>query len=101
MPRERSVTSSAAAPHRHRATRFGINARRGVARHGNLLVPPKHPAARAAFIIVEPEHTPPMQGSHSICAAAVPLDTGLFEMQKPVTHMVRAAQGGLVRVRAH
>jgi len=60
MPGERSVTSSAAAPHRNRATFFGINLRRGVVRHGNLPVPPKHPAARAAFIIVEPEHTPHM-----------------------------------------
>ena len=36
--------------------------RGGVFRHVNLLVPPKHPDADAAFIIMEPEDTPPMSG---------------------------------------
>ena len=34
--------------------------RGGVFRHANLLVPPKHPDAEMAFIIMEPVHTPPM-----------------------------------------
>ena len=41
--------------------------RGGVFRHVNLLVPPKDPRAQAAFIIMEPEDTPPMSGSNSIC----------------------------------
>ena len=41
--------------------------RGGVFRHVNLLVPPKDPSAYAAFIIMEPEDTPPMSGSNSIC----------------------------------
>lgn len=45
--------------------------RGGVFRHVNLLVPPKHPEADAAFIIMEPEDTPPMSGSNSICVATV------------------------------
>ena len=40
--------------------------RGGVFRHVNLLVPPKNPQAQAAWIIMEPEHTPPMSGSNSI-----------------------------------
>ena len=40
--------------------------RGGVFRHVNLLVPPKSPGADAAFIIMEPEDTPPMSGSNSI-----------------------------------
>jgi proline racemase len=74
--------------------------RGGVFRHVNLLVPPKHPAADAAFIIMEPEDTPPMSGSNSICVATVLLDGGIIPMQEPVTEMVLEAPGGLVHVRA-
>lgn len=74
--------------------------RGGVFRHVNLLVPPKHPEADAAFIIMEPEDTPPMSGSNSICVATVLLDSGMIPMQEPVTHLTLEAPGGLVRVRA-
>lgn len=74
--------------------------RGGVFRHVNLLVPPKHPEAQAAFIIMEPEDTPPMSGSNSICVSTVLLDAGLIPMTEPETHMVIEAPGGLVRVRA-
>jgi len=74
--------------------------RGGVFRHVNLLVPPKHPEADAAWIIMEPEDTPPMSGSNAICVATVLLDTGIIPMQEPVTNMVLEAPGGLVRVRA-
>ena len=74
--------------------------RGGVFRHVNLLVPPKHPEADAAWIIMEPEDTPPMSGSNAICVATVLLDGGLIPMQEPITHMVLEAPGGLVRVRA-
>lgn len=74
--------------------------RGGVFRHVNLLVPPKHPEAQAAWIIMEPEDTPPMSGSNAICVATVLLDTGIVPMQEPVTELVLEAPGGLVRVRA-
>lgn len=74
--------------------------RGGVFRHVNLLVPPKHPEADAAFIIMEPEDTPPMSGSNSICVATVLLDSGILPMQEPETHLLLEAPGGLVRVRA-
>lgn len=74
--------------------------RGGVFRHVNLLVPPKNPLAQAAWIIMEPEDTPPMSGSNSICVATVLLDTGIIPMQEPVTEMVLEAPGGLVHVRA-
>ena len=74
--------------------------RGGVFRHVNLLVPPKHPEAQAAWIIMEPEDTPPMSGSNAICVATVLLDGGLVPMQEPETHLVLEAPGGLVRVRA-
>lgn len=75
--------------------------RGGVFKHINLLLPAKHPDAAFGFIIMEPEHTPPMSGSNSICVATVLLDTGLIAMQEPVTEFVLEAPGGLVPVRAY
>lgn len=74
--------------------------RGGVFRHVNLLVPPKHPDADAAWIIMEPEDTPPMSGSNSICVSTVLLDSGILPMSEPETHLKLEAPGGLVRVRA-
>lgn len=74
--------------------------RGGVFRHVNLLVPPKHPDADAAFIIMEPEDTPPMSGSNSICVSTVLLDAGLVPMKEPETELTLEAPGGLVKVRA-
>jgi len=74
--------------------------RGGVFRHVNLLVPPKNPKASAAFIIMEPEDTPPMSGSNSICVATVLLDHGLIIMEEPVTNFFLEAPGGLVKVKA-
>lgn len=74
--------------------------RGGVFRHINLLVPPINPEADAAFIIMEPEDTPPMSGSNSICVSTVLLDSGIIPMQEPITNMVLEAPGGLVRIRA-
>ena len=75
--------------------------RGGVFKHINLLVPPKHPDAAYGFIVMEPMHTPPMSGSNSICVATVLLDTGMVEMQEPVTTFCLEAPAGLVKVRAH
>ena len=61
--------------------------RGGVFRHVNLLVPPKNPGAVIGFIIMEPEDTPPMSGSNSICVATVLLDSMTLE-----------APGGLIDV---
>ena len=72
--------------------------RGGVFRHVNLLVPPKHPKAAMGFIIMEPEDTPPMSGSNSICVATVLLDAGIVPMTEPETRLVLEAPGGLVQV---
>jgi proline racemase len=74
--------------------------RGGVFRHVNLLVPPKDPRAQAAWIIMEPMHTPPMSGSNSICVSTVLLETGILEMREPETRFVLEAPGGLVEVTA-
>ena len=72
--------------------------RGGVFRHVNLLVPPINPEAQMGWIIMEPEDTPPMSGSNSICVATVLLDSGIIPMTEPVTKMTLEAPGGLVRV---
>ncbi|WP_419759430.1 trans-3-hydroxy-L-proline dehydratase [Acidisoma sp.] len=81
--------------------RFVLNEPRGgVFRHVNLLVPPKDPRAQMGFIIMEPEDTPPMSGSNSICVATVLLDTGIIPMVEPETRLVLEAPGGTVEVTA-
>jgi proline racemase len=74
--------------------------RGGVFRHVNLLVPPKEPRAQMGFIIMEPEDTPPMSGSNSICVATVLLDSGILPMQEPETRLILEAPGGLIAVAA-
>ena len=74
--------------------------RGGVFRHVSLLVPPKRPEAQMGFIIMEPEDTPPMSGSNSICVSTVLLDSGILPMTEPATELVLEAPGGIVRVRA-
>jgi trans-L-3-hydroxyproline dehydratase len=87
---------------RDRALRnFVLNEPRGgVFRHVNLLVPAKDPRAQMGFIIMEPEDTPPMSGSNSICVATVLLDTGIVPMVEPETKLVLEAPGGVVDVTA-
>ncbi len=75
--------------------------RGGVFKHISLLVPSKLPDAAFGFIVMEPEHTPPMSGSNSICVATVLLDTGMIEMGEPVTSFSLEAPAGLVQVRAY
>ena len=71
--------------------------RGGVFRHVNLLVPPKNPSAQMGWIIMEPEDTPPMSGSNSICVATVLLETGILPMQEPETRLTLEAPGGLIQ----
>ena len=74
--------------------------RGGVFRHVNLLVPPKNPKAQMGWIIMEPEDTPPMSGSNSICVSTVLLETGILPMTEPETLLTLEAPGGLIQARA-
>jgi len=74
--------------------------RGGVFRHVNFLVPPKNPAADAAWIIMEPDDTPPMSGSNAICVSTVLLETGILPMKEPQTVLTLEAPGGLIKVQA-
>jgi proline racemase len=74
--------------------------RGGVFRHVNLLVPAKDKRAVTGWIIMEPEDTPPMSGSNSICVSTVLLETGIVTMREPETRFMLEAPGGLVDVTA-
>ena len=41
--------------------------------------------ASNSTIVMEPEDTPPMSGSNSICVATVLLETGMVTMREPET----------------
>ena len=82
--------------------RFVLNEPRGgVFRHANLLVASKNKKAKFGFIIMEPEHTPPMSGSNTICVSSVLLDSGMIQMQEPETEFFLEAPAGLVNIKAH
>lgn len=73
--------------------------RGGVFRHVNLLVPPADARADAAWIIMEPEDTPPMSGSNAICVATILVETGLVAVTEPETRLTLETPGGLVEAR--
>jgi trans-L-3-hydroxyproline dehydratase len=72
--------------------------RGGVFRHVSLLVPPKNPKAQMGWIVMEPQDTPPMSGSNSMCVSTVLLDTGILPMTEPITRLTLEAPGGLIEV---
>ena len=75
--------------------------RGGVFKHVNLLVPALNPEAVQGFIVMEPEHTPPMSGSNSICVSTVLLNTGIIPINEPITEFILEAPGGLVPIKAY
>jgi proline racemase len=81
--------------------RFLICEPRGsVARHVNLIVPPKRADCVAGAIIMEPTEYPPMSGSNTMCVATVLLETGMVPMQEPETRLRLDMPGGPVDVLA-
>mgnify|MGYP001025315361 FL=1 len=66
----------------------------------NLLVPPKHPEAKAGYIIMEQVEYPVMSGGNTISVATVLLETGMIPMQEPVTEFMLEAPAGLIGIRA-
>jgi proline racemase len=64
----------------------------------NVLVPACDPKAAMGYIILESTEYPPMSGSNTICVATVLLETGILEMQEPVTRLTLEAPAGLIEV---
>ena len=66
----------------------------------NLLLPPKHPDADAAFIILQPDQAHASSGSNSICVTTALLESGIVEMKEPETIVVLDTAAGLVKATA-
>ncbi|OOR87799.1 proline racemase [Moraxella caviae] len=82
--------------------RFVICEPRGsLAMSVNLLLPPVHPEADAAFVIFQADKTHPMSGSNSICVVTALLELGMVPVQEPITNVVLETAVGLVRAQAH
>ncbi|MER8708497.1 proline racemase family protein [Mesorhizobium sp. M1088] len=81
-----------------RLRRFLVNEPRGCAQMStNLLLPPVHPEADAAFIILLGDKAHAMSGSNSICLVTVLLETGMVEMKEPETVVTIETAAGLVK----
>ena len=103
MPPGKTLWEQARWIHEDQSLRqFVLNEPRGgVFKHVNLLVPAKNPEAVQGFIVMEPEHTPPMSGSNSICVSTVLLNTGIIPINEPITEFILEAPGGLVPIKAY
>ncbi len=66
----------------------------------NLLLPPKNPAADAAFVILQPDQAHASSGSNSICVTTALLESGMVEMQEPETIVMLETAAGLVKATA-
>ena len=66
----------------------------------NLLLPPRHPDADAAFVILQPDQAHASSGSNSICVTTALLESGMVEMLEPETIVMLETAAGLVRARA-
>lgn len=71
-----------------------------VAMSSNLLVPPKHPEADAAFIVLQADRAHPMSGSNCICVVTALLETGRVKMCEPETIVKVDTPAGLIVARA-
>lgn len=63
----------------------------------NLLLPPKHPDADAAFIILQPDQAHASSGSNSICVTTALLESGVVEMKEPETVVTLETAAGLIK----
>ena len=66
----------------------------------NLLLPPCHPQADAAFIPMQADGTHAMSGSNAMCVTTVLLETGILEMKEPETILVLDTAAGLIKAAA-
>ena len=77
--------------------RFALFEPRGCAQMTtNLLLPPSHPDADAAFIPMQADGSHAMSGSNAMCVTTVLLETGILKMTEPQTTVVLDTAAGLV-----
>lgn len=68
--------------------------------HAVCVFEPSTPEADAGVVIMEPTDYPAMSGSNTICAITVLLETGIVDIQEPLTRLMLETPGGLVAVEA-
>jgi proline racemase len=66
----------------------------------NILFPPTHPDAHAGYIIMEQVEYPPMSGTNTICVVTVLIETGMVEVEEPVTKLILETPAGIISVDA-
>jgi len=66
----------------------------------NIILPPTDPRAAAGFIIMEQVEYPPMSGTNTICVATALIETGMVEVEEPITRFALESPAGLVEIEA-
>jgi proline racemase len=81
--------------------RLMLNEPRGYpASNCNLLLPPTRPEADAGYVIMEHVEYPAMSGTNTIAVATVLIETGMVEVNEPVTTLTLESPAGLIGIRA-
>ena len=66
----------------------------------NLILPPTQPEADAGFVIMEQAEYAGMSGTNTIAVTTVLIETGMVEVEEPITELILEAPAGLISVRA-
>jgi len=66
----------------------------------NILLSPTHPAADAAFIVLQADRAHAMSVSNAICVVTVLLETGIVAMTEPESRLLLETPAGLVTATA-
>ena len=66
----------------------------------NVILPPTRSEADAGFVIMEQVEYPPMSGTNTICVATALIETGMVQVEEPVTRLSLEAPGGMIAVEA-
>ena len=66
----------------------------------NLILPPTQPEADAGYVIMEQVEYPGMSGTNTIAVTTVLIETGMVEVEEPITELTLEAPAGLIAVRA-
>ena len=66
----------------------------------NVILPSTNPEADAGFVIMEQVEYPPMSGTNTICVVTALIETGMVQVEEPVTRLSLETPGGMVSVQA-
>lgn len=67
----------------------------------NVVFPSSLPGVDAGYVIMEqPDYYPAMSGSNTMCVVTALLETGVLQMQEPVTDLTLETPAGVIKVKA-